>query len=60
MVVKTNTRAEGGGMSQEALKEAKAAAKLTDPKNQIWSEKEVNIKAEERADDRPQPEYDII
>ncbi len=31
-----------------------------DAKTSIWTEEEVNIKAEELPDDRPQPKFDVI
>ena len=34
--------------------------KQAQPKNQIWTEEEVNVKAEELPDDRPAPEYEIL
>jgi dynein assembly factor 6, axonemal len=34
--------------------------KKAQPGNQIWTEEEVAIKAEELPDDRPAPEYEII
>ena len=33
---------------------------MADPKNQIWSQQEVQEAAEDMPDDRPQPEYEII
>lgn len=57
IVVKTNTRSETGGASEEA----RAAIKLAgNPKDNIWNDEEVNVKAEEKPDDRPEPEYEII
>jgi len=61
IVVKTNTRSENGGASEEALMKARAAIKLAgNPKDNIWNDEEVNVKAEEKPDDRPEPEYEII
>ena len=40
---------------------ARAAIKLAgNPKDNIWNEEEVNVKAEEKPDDRPEPDYEII
>ena len=58
--VKTNNRDAKGGAKAEDLKAAAEEKKKKDPKNQIWDEQEVNEKAEEIPDDRPQPDFDII
>jgi hypothetical protein len=34
--------------------------KERDEKTSIWTEEEVNIKAEEMPDDRPQPKFDVL
>jgi len=61
IVVKTNTRSETGGASEDALAKARAALKLAgNPKDNIWNEEEINVKAEEKPDDRPEPEFEII
>ena len=60
VVVKVNTRDKKGGANEAALKEAEEAKKAKDPKNQIWNEAEVQEKAEEMPDDRPQPDFEII
>ena len=57
--MKTFNRAQGGGAPQEAIEKAREALKKANPKNQIWTEEEVNVKAEELPDDRPAPEYEI-
>lgn len=57
--VKTYNREIGGGAPKDAIEAARAAIQKAKPKNQIWSEEEVNVKAEELPDDRPAPEYDI-
>ncbi len=58
--VKVHNRDVNGGATQEALEQARQAVKKAEPKNTIWSEEEVAIKAEERPDDRPAPEYEIM
>ena len=62
--VKTYNRAAGGGAPEaeiRAAEEAKAkAAKDADPKNQIWSQEEVQEAAEEMPDDRMQPDFEIV
>ena len=62
--VKTYNRDEKGGAPEEQIKAAeeakKAAKKLADPKNVIWTDEEVKEAAEEIPDDRVQPDYEII
>ena len=58
--VKTFNRDVNGGAPADAIAKAKEAMKKAQPKNQIWTEEEVNIKAEELPDDRPAPEYEIL
>ena len=58
--VKTFNRDAKGGATEEALAKAKEALKQVQPKNQIWSEEEVAIKAEELPDDRPAPDFEIL
>ena len=58
--VKTFNRDAKGGATEEALAIAREAMKVAQPKNQIWSEEEVAVKAEELPDDRPAPEYEIL
>ena len=64
MEVKTNNRNPTGGAIISA--EEVAAAKEEEVKKQvkdasdIWTEEEINIKAEERPDDRPQPEFEVM
>lgn len=51
--MKTFNRDARGGASEESLKKAAEEKKSRDTKNDIWTEEEVNIKAEELPDDRP-------
>ena len=44
--VKTNNRDAQGGAHKDAIAKAKEALKKAAPQNQIFSEEEVNIKAE--------------
>ena len=59
MDIKTNNRGTQGGavLSEEEIKQN--APKEADP-HDIWTEQEINVKAEERPDDRPQPEFDVL
>jgi hypothetical protein len=60
--VKTFNRDAKGGATQESIKafeEEQKKRRLQDEKTSIWTEEEVNIKQEERPDDRPQPKFDI-
>ena len=58
--VKTNNRNATGGaiISEEQVQEEQKLQK-EDGKD-IWTEEEVNIAGEERPDDRPAPEYEIM
>ncbi len=58
--VKTFNRDAKGGATEEALAKAREAIKVAQPKNQIWTEEEVAVKAEELPDDRPAPEFEIL
>lgn len=58
--IKVNNRAIGGGAKIETIEAEQKAKNLEDPKLQIWTEEEVNVKAEEMPDDRPQPDYEIL
>ena len=58
--VKTFNRDVNGGATADAIAKAREAMQKAQPKNQIWTEEEVAVKAEELPDDRPQPEYEII
>ena len=49
----------GGALIKEEKKEEEVVKKVAD-KNDIWTEEEINIKAEERPDDRPQPEFEVL
>ena len=49
----------GGAIISKAKLEEEAVAKKEEGKD-IWTDKEVNIAAEERPDDRPEPKYDIL
>lgn len=49
----------GGAIISKAKLEEEATAKKEEGKD-IWTEREVNIAAEERPDDRPEPKYDIL
>ena len=58
--VKTNNRnKEGGAIISEEQKQEEELKAKTDG-NDIWTEEEIDIAAEERPDDRPQPEYDVL
>ena len=59
-VKKNNRNPEGGGaiITEEDRKEEEQAKKAEG--KDIWTEQEINIAAEERPDDRPEPEYDIL
>ena len=64
--VKLNNRNATGGaiISEEDQKRIdegnkKEEVKKTD-KDDIWTEEEINIKEEERPDDRPQPDFDVL
>ena len=56
--VTNNRNPLGGGaiLSQNQLMEQETKYQ----ENNIWTEEEINIKAEERPDDRPQPIYEIM
>ena len=56
--VKVNNRAIEGGAKEETIKQEEKVKKGA--AHQIWSEQEVNEKAEEAFDDRLQPEYEIM
>jgi len=58
--VKVNNRDVNGGATPAALEAAKEAIKKAEPKNQIWTDEEIAVKAEELPDDRPAPEYEIL
>jgi hypothetical protein len=61
--VKTFNRDVKGGATIESLQkqeEEKKKKKEQDEKTSIWTEEEVNIKAEEMPDDRPQPKFDVL
>ena len=61
--VKTFNRDAKGGAPVDSLKqyeEEQKKKKEKEAKTSIWTEEEVNIKAEEQPDDRPQPKFDII
>jgi hypothetical protein len=61
--VKTFNRDIKGGATQESLmkyEEEQKKKKERDEKTSIWTEEEVNIKAEEMPDDRPQPKFDVL
>lgn len=58
--VKTFNRDAKGGATEEALAKAREAMKIAQPKNTIWTEEEVNVRAEELPDDRPAPEFEIM
>jgi len=51
--VKTFNRDPKGGASEQSLKQHQVEKKKEDKKNDIWTEQEVNVKAEELPDDRP-------
>ena len=56
--VVNNRNPLGGGA---ILKENKLMKEETKYKaNDIWTEEEINVQAEERPDDRPTPEYEIL
>ena len=61
MVVKPGNRnpLTGGAMISKAKLEEEAQLKKEEGKD-IWNDKEVAIAAEERPDDRPSPEYEIL
>ena len=61
--VRTFNRDVNGGATQDSLKayeEEQRRLKQIDSKTSIWTEEEVNIKAEELPDDRPQPKFEIL
>ena len=60
MEVKAGNRAVGGGaiITEEQKKDAEEKKK--NQGKDIWTEEEINIAAEVRPDDRPQPEFDIL
>jgi len=61
--VKTFNRDAKGGATSESIKqyeEEQKKKKEVEKKSSIWTEEEVNIKAEEPADDRPQPKFDVL
>eukprot|EP00356_Strombidium_inclinatum_P010731 CAMPEP_0170483280 /NCGR_PEP_ID=MMETSP0208-20121228/2972_1 /TAXON_ID=197538 /ORGANISM="Strombidium inclinatum, Strain S3" /LENGTH=217 /DNA_ID=CAMNT_0010756247 /DNA_START=3 /DNA_END=652 /DNA_ORIENTATION=- len=60
MNVAVNNRNKTGGaiISEEEKKEK--VQKEKDTGKHIWTEEEVNIRGEERPDDRPQPEFEVL
>jgi predicted RNA-binding protein with RPS1 domain len=61
--VKTFNRDAKGGAPIDSLKqyeEEQKKKKEKEDKTSIWTEEEVNIKAEEQPDDRPQPKFDVL
>ena len=61
MEVKTNNRnalTGGAVILKSEIEDTKKAAK--EKGKDIWNDEEINIQAEERPDDRPEPEYDIM
>ncbi len=61
--VKTFNRDAKGGATAESIKnyeEEQKKKKEREAKTSIWTEEEVNIKAEEAPDDRPQPKFDVL
>ena len=61
MVVKPGNRnpLTGGAMISKAQEE-EIAQKKKEAGKDIWNDQEVNVAAEERPDDRPSPEYEIL
>ena len=63
MEVKTFNRDVKVGAPTESIKafeEEQKRKREHDAKTSIWTEEEVNIKAEELPDDRPQPRFEIL
>mmetsp|Transcript_2500 Transcript_2500/g.4201 ORF Transcript_2500/g.4201 Transcript_2500/m.4201 type:complete len:150 (-) Transcript_2500:197-646(-) len=58
-VAVSNRNKTGGAILSEEEIEALKKKEKSEGKD-IWTEQEVNVMAEERPDDRPQPEYDIM
>ena len=61
MEVKTNNRNTTGGAKVEQVEEQQEVKKPKEANpDDIWTEEEVNIQEEERPDDRPQPEFEVL
>ena len=61
MEVKTNNRnALTGGAVILKKEEEDLKQKAREKGKEIWNDEEINIQAEERPDDRPEPEYEIM